>query len=340
MRVWFDITNTPHVHFLLGIRDALEEHNNYEYNYTSRDFSETNKLLKQKIGNDFISIGGHAGKNKINKVVGLIKRFRQVYKSVKDYDISISNGSENAIWLSALKRKKSIAFGDNDTASQWTYAPFVDFAFFPNAINRETLNKQRLTDNKLYLYDGYKEDIYIANYKPDPDFLSTLPFEDYVIVRPENLMANYLRNNNVKSIVPTLLEQLTKAGCNTLYLPRYKQDFEYAQGLKNIYIPPQPVNGLDACYFSQAVLTGAGTLAREAACMSVPAVSFYAGQQLLAVDQQMIKSNMIFYSRDPKKIIQKVLHFSKNAPDFSRSQMVKDEVRVKLEEVINNFQIT
>jgi len=337
MKVWFDITNTPHVHFLLGIRDALEENNTFEYIYTSRDFSETNKLLKQKIGDDFISIGGHAGKNKINKVVGLFKRFWQVSNAVKEYDISISNGSENAIWLSALKRKKTIAFGDNDTASQWTYAPFVDFAFFPNAINRSILNKQRLTDNKLYLYDGYKEDIYIAHYKPDSNFLSTLPFENYVIVRPENLMANYLRNNSVRSIVPALLKQLEKAGCNILYLPRYKQDFEYAQDIKNIYIPPTPINGLDACYFSQAVLTGAGTLAREAACMSVPAVSFYAGQQLLAVDQKMIKNGMIFYSRDPSKILQNVLRSKKEEPDFSRSRIAKEEVREKLEKVIDNF---
>jgi len=339
MKVWFDITNTPHVHFLLGIKEALQENNDFTYIYTTRDFSETNSLLEQKIGNNFVSIGGHAGKNSLNKGVGLLRRFSKISRTVGDYDISISNGSENAIWLSFFKNKKSIAFGDNDTARQWTYAPFVDFAFFPNAISECILNKQWLKDKKLYRYNGFKEDIYIANYRPDPDFSSKLPFENYIIVRPENLMANYLRNSNAQSIVPMLLAGLTTAGFNIFYLPRYPQDYHYAKGIKNIYIPDEPVNGLDACFYSQAVITGAGTLAREAACMNVPAVSFYAGKRLLAVDRKMIKMRMVFHSRDPQQIVKEVLRSSKNQPDFSRSITVKDEVSAKLVEVINNFQL-
>lgn len=336
-KIWFDITNTPHVHFLLGVKDILDDIDQYSYTYTSREFSETNKLLHQKIGDNFTSIGKHYGKKNINKVRGLISRFLDVSKSVGEYDISISNGSENAIWLSFLKRKKSIAFGDNDTARQWTYGRFVSFAFFPNAIPKSVLTKQGIPDRKLYLYDGYKEDIYLSGFKPDQNFLSKLPFQEYVIVRPENLMANYIRNNEVRSIVPDLLKMLSGSGVNILYLPRYKVDFEYAKGIKGIYIPDEPINGLDACFYANAVLTGAGTLAREAACMSVPAYSFYAGKQLLAVDQQMIKKEMVMYSRDPDQIVQSVIRKNKNEPEFSRSKIVRDEVQEKLKEVLSKF---
>lgn len=335
--IWFDITNTPHVHFLLGVKETLQELEEFNFKYTSRDFSETNKLLRQKIGDKFKTIGKHYGKRKFNKIRGLLYRFAQISKSVGNYDISISNGSESAIWLSYLKGKKSIAFGDNDTARQWTYGRLVNFAFFPDAIDKSILTKQGLSKKRLYLYHGYKEDIYLAGFKPDTEFSNKLPFNEYVIVRPENLMANYIRNDNVNSITPALLKLLSEVGINILFLPRYASDHEYARGIKNIYIPKETINGLDACYNATAVLTGAGTIAREAACMNVPAFSFYAGSQLLAVDQQMIKNNMIHFSRNPNEIADWVKKLNKQQPDFSRSIEVRNEVRDKLAEVLKKF---
>lgn len=336
-KIWFDITNTPHVHFLLGIKNTLEEIDEFEYVFTSREFSETNKLLRQKIGNNFTTIGKHYGKRKINKMLGLASRFLQISKAVGGFDISISNGSESAIWLAFFKGKKSIAFGDNDTARQWTYGKFVSFAFFPDAIEKSILTKQGISERRLYQYHGYKEDLYLADFKPDPNFMSKLPFTDYVIVRPENLMANYINNDEVKSITPELLKLLSSAGMNILYLPRYEIDFKYAEKIKNLYIPKEPLDGLNASYYAQSVLTGAGTLAREAACMNVPAYSFYAGKQLLAVDRQMIQEKRIYFSRDPMEISNKVIMTKKSLPDFSRSKSVKEEVKLKLEEVIQSF---
>lgn len=335
MKVWFDITNTPQVHFLLGIKYLLEKEHSFVF--SAREFSETAKLLSQNIDDPFVTIGSHYGKSYIKKVLGLFLRFQKVYQQKIDFDISISNGSENAIWTAKLRGKKSIAFGDNDTARQWTYGHFVDFAFFPNAIDRKLLNKQGLNDNKLYLYDGYKEDIYIANYTPDPSFVDQLPFDNYVVVRPENIMANYIRNGEVHSIAPALLKDLNKSGVNILYLPRYDFDKDYAKGLKNIFIPDNPINGLDAAYYSDAVLTGAGTFAREAACLGIPSVSFFAGKTLLAVDQKMIKEKQMFFSRDAQEITKYTMSARKTSADLNRTKGVQEEVSTKLKEVIKSF---
>jgi len=43
MKIWFDITNTPQVHFLLGIKSMLEGNNSFIF--STREFSETTKLL-------------------------------------------------------------------------------------------------------------------------------------------------------------------------------------------------------------------------------------------------------------------------------------------------------
>ncbi len=335
MKIWFDITNTPQVHFLLGIKSILE--NEHQFVFSAREFSETSKLLSQKLNDPFVTIGSHYGKSYIKKIFGLFYRFQKVYQQRIDFDVSISNGSENAIWTAKLRGKKSIAFGDNDTARQWTYGHFVDFSFFPDAINRTLLNKQGLKNNRLYLYHGYKEDIYLSYYKPDSSFLSKIPFTNYVVVRPENIMANYIRNDSANTITPELLKLLSNRGFNILYLPRYDFDKDYAKGIKNIYIPDQPLNGLDAAFFSNAVLTGAGTFAREAACLGVPSVSFFAGNTLLAVDKQMIKQGKMFFSRKPEDIIDFTIKSNKEEPELKRSIQVRDEVATKLKDVLSSF---
>lgn len=333
-KIWLDITNTPHVHFLLSIYEALCRKEYFHCTITARDFSETVKLLEQKKTYPFQIIGGHHGKNYLKKVGGLIHRFHQILSFDVDYDISISCGSESAIWNSFLKRKKSIAFGDNDLARQWTYGYLVDYAFFPDAISPRVLHSQGLKARKLFQYSGYKEDLYLADFHPDHEFLNTLPFKEYIIVRPENVMANYIRNSNAKTITPTLLKLLSDKGYNILYLPRYEIDRKYADGLNNIFMPDTAINGLNACYFSNGVLTGAGTFAREAACLGVPSFSFFAGSDLMAVDKKLIQDKKLFFSRDATELVEKLTNSIKHAPDLTRAKNVRDSVIDVLYEVI------
>ena len=335
MIIWYDITNTPQVHFLLAIDRIIQElSSDIQTEYTAREFSETSKMLSTYLGeNRFLTIGKHHGKSYTKKVLGVISRFHDISRLKFNYDVSISCGSESAIWAAFLKGKQTIAFGDNDQARQWTYSPFVNHAFFPNAIPKQVLSRQGL-NKKLYQYNGYKEDIYLSYYHPNTTFLDSLPFDHYVVVRPENVRANYIRMGNVESITPILLRELERKGYNVLYLPRYDIDRSYASGINNIFVPDQPINGLDACYYSDAVLTGAGTFAREAACLGVPAFSFYSGKNLLAVDQSLIHQGKMFYSRDARELVSAVLGSKKNEPDLARCQNVKEEIASRLKDIL------
>jgi uncharacterized protein len=158
-----------------------------------------------------------------------------------------------------------------------------------------------------------------------------LPFRNYVVVRPENIQANYADGSSV-SIVPQLLKQLTKLNKNILFLPRYRHDRDYALGFEHVFIPEAAVNGLDACYYSEAVFTGAGTMAREAACLGIPAFSFYTGKELLTVDQEMINQGWLYFSRNPEILIEKFLHTKKRKPNLSRPRQVKKQILSSLDE--------
>ncbi|MDX9929681.1 MAG: DUF354 domain-containing protein [Bacteroidales bacterium] len=335
-RVWFDITNTPQVHFLLAIQKILATRYD-SFVYSTRDFSETLGLLRKTVDEEDITIvNSQYRKGIAGKGLSLLSRFNSIRRLGLAYDLSISCGSESAVWTTWMKRRKSIAFGDNDTARQWTYGPFVDYAFFPDAIDRPLLERQGLR-GRLWQYPGLKEDIYISYFEPDRYFMDCIPFGNYIVVRPENLHANYLRNGKASSLVPGLLRRLTKAGYKIVYLPRHEEDRALVEGFDNVFIPGEPLNGLDLCYNADAVLTGAGTLAREAACLGVPAISFYAGSSLLAVDRKLIAEGRMSHSRDAGSIVDTLRRSSRQERPLARSAEVRDALAEKLLEVITLF---
>jgi predicted glycosyltransferase len=96
---------------------------------------------------------------------------------------------------------------------------------------------------------------------------------------------------------------------------------------------------LDAVYFSKGVLTGAGTFAREAAALGVPAVSCFAGSKLLSVDVSLINEKRLFYTRDPQSAVDYILNCPKpeGLPDLTRLKKVKKELIEKLSEVMSQL---
>ena len=79
LKIWIDITNTPHVNVLLPIIKDLEK--KHELIITARDFSETLPLLEKNNINPII-LGSYKGKSRIKKVMGLISRINQMRKKV------------------------------------------------------------------------------------------------------------------------------------------------------------------------------------------------------------------------------------------------------------------
>lgn len=328
--IWFDFSNPPHVNLFKPLLTHFSQQGVDTFS-TAREFVETIGLLdKYKI--PFNTFGKHGGGNRLKKAYNLVYRNLRLLSQVPEFDLSISSSFE-APQVSWLKSRKSVVFDDNEIAPNWLYAKFVTKVFYPHVIPKEGWNRVGIKDHKLQPYNGFKEDIYIADYIPDTNFLSHLPFDNYVVVRPENILAAYVPKGR-KSIVPELLNQFLKKGMNILYLPRYDFDKEYAPQNDKIFIPEKPLNGLDVCYYSDAVLTGAGTFAREAACLGVPSVSFFAGDQLLTVDQKMIENKKMFFTRSADEIVSHVLKSTKNQVDLTSSKKVKKEVIQLLTELL------
>lgn len=328
-KLWFDFTNPPHVNFFLPIIRYFKN-KGVEVNLTAREFVETTKLL-QLNDLDYSVYGKHGGRGKFAKIGALLSRELQLLRHVSNFDYSLSSNYEAPL-ASWIKRKPSFVFDDNDISPNWLYAHFAKFVISPSYIDKDEMFKMGIKRDQLLTYNGFKENVYIADYKPTPDFLDQLPFRNFVTVRPENIQASYVPMGRT-SIVPVLIDSLIAKGYNVLYLPRYESDKAYVRITDNLFIPNRPLSGLDVCYYSNAILTGAGTFSREAAVMGTPAVSFFAGDRFLGVDKVMFSRNMVYYSRNVNDIV----NFVDNSQKKEFNRQVSISVQSELFDILDRI---
>lgn len=321
MRIWIDITNTPHVNVLMPIIRHLER--DHELIFTARDFSETLPLLK-KNGITPIVYGNYKGKSRVKKMMGLLGRMWTMLFKLPKFDLALSLGGNYTSAIAFLRGKKSIVFSDNDISFKFFSFAMGSYFIFPYYFKYQKVQKKyRIKDSQIKTFNGFKEDIYIAEFDPDPAFLDQLPFRDFITIRPENLKASYVPKDST-TIVPQLFEVFKDK--NILFLPRYEEEKKYAEGYSNVWYPNGPLSGLDVCYYTQAMLTGAGTFAREAALLGVPAVSFFPSPVFLSVDEAMQELGIEFKSRDPEAIRKYVDTAARKEASTERSKTVQQEV--------------
>jgi predicted glycosyltransferase len=322
VKIWIDMVNIPHVHFFHPIIRNLSQ---YDYVLTYRARGETYELAKlldlpgKNIGTD--------SRSTFRKVVNIQVRTIRMLAEVRSYDWILSLENAMSILNGVLKRKRSILFLDNDIKYRKIKSIFQryenriknmsDHVVVPRSSLEEFSNY--IDRSKLTGYDGYKEDIYLSEYRPDPDFLRKVPFEDFVVIRPETLGSLYVRKN--RSLVPDLIKILRKENYNIIYLPREPEDYEFGR-VEGVHMPEKVLNGLDLCHYSKAVLTGSGTMAREGAIMGRCSVSFYPGGDLLSVDRDLIDRGLMFHSLDPSEIVDHITRSTDSKMEESRERSI------------------
>jgi len=126
-----------------------------------------------------------------------------------------------------------------------------------------------------------------------------------------------------------VLDRVVDAGMNVVYLPRRPGDRKHAApyATDRVFVPDEPLPGLQLAWHADCTLTGSGTMGREAAAMAKPAVSFFP-HTMLSVDQHLVAEDRVFHSRDPDDIVDYLTGLSKGdvEPDLDRARSVRDEV--------------
>jgi len=302
--LWIDVISPSEALFFNSLTRDLD---GYDVTLTAAESAETTSLLELK-GAKYRKFGSHPTTRGITRQFGVMSRSLECILGAPRFDVSLSFDNFYAILTSVARRRPTISIDDNDKTEKMNLQFSLrnsSFIILPEAFPKSKLTKLGMREDQLLEFPGYKEDIYLADFAPDPLFPGKVPFQHYVVLRPEALFASYVDEN--RSIVPDLAASLVKSGFKVVFLPRDEHEKALLKPSEDVFVPEKALSGLDLCWHADAVLTGSGTLAREAALLGVTAVSFFPGT-MLAVDQDLVSRNKMYHSRDPASIVRHIMN--------------------------------
>lgn len=336
-RIWVDMINPSHPLFFKPVVKFLKKE--HEMIISLRERGETVKLAR-RFNIDGFTLG-RDHENPYRKTISIITRTIGLYLKLQKFDTGISFENPMSVMVSKMRFKPCILMLDNDlkykikgNLIQTVESKLKNTAtkiIVPRACERTFGNK--LDESRIEYFDGYKEDIYVADYEPDPDFMKNIPFEDYYIIRPEALASFYVSGK--QSIVPNIIKRFERDGKNVILLLRDRSERKLLKG-DNVFVPLEPLNGLDLIYHSAGVLTGSGTMAREAAVMGKNAVSFFPESELLSVDQDLIDKGRMIHSRDVN-VISEYFEQGRKESAMEGSKRTRDQLFKLLNELISDL---
>ncbi len=339
-RIWIDLDNTPHVPFFLPIIRALEREGHH-VTVTVRDAFQVRSLADHH-GLVYRSVGRHDGANLLAKVLGTLWRAVQLLPAVvRDRpDVALSHGSRPLEFLSFVLRVPSMRLFDYEHSTEWPLLkPTLGVA--PDAL--DTPEIRRWFAHGLRTYRGLKEDVYASGFRPDGRILQQLGVaaEDVLVtVRPPATAAHY-HNPDAEHLFEEVVNVLGHtARVRMVILPRttspqgdlVRQRWPQWCDERRIIIPSGPLDGLNLVWHSDVVVSGGGTMNREAAALGVPVYSIFRGTQGL-VDQSLVQQGRLVLLETPADVRTKLRiekrHRSPvpSTPDGTALRQILDAVR-------------
>ncbi|HET6219860.1 MAG TPA: DUF354 domain-containing protein, partial [Acidobacteriaceae bacterium] len=278
-KIWIDIDNSPHVPFFKPIMRELENRG-FEIILTARDTYQVCDLLKFHQLSCKV-VGRHYGKNKLLKILGNCLRAAQLtpWAAKARPDLALSHGSRAQILIAAALGIPSIMMHDYEHSTKTGFVE-PNWVLTPEVIPTATMNGTR---GRTLKYPGLKEDVYIPRFRPDPSILPMLgisPGEIVVTLRPPATEAHYHNPEAEKLFVAALELFSANPRVRAVTLPRsanqraeLKKSWATLIESGRMIIPSSPIDGLNLIWFSDLVISGGGTMNREAAALEVPVYS-------------------------------------------------------------------
>lgn len=310
-KIWIDLDNSPHVPFFLPIADELRKRG-YEVILTARDSYQVCDLLKFH-NVSCIVIGKHWGKHRAFKIFGTFLRALQLsmYIRKEKVDLAISHVSRSQLLCSFLLGIQTLTIADYEFIAKLGFQK-SDWLFMPQSIEDATAPKAK---HDVMKYPGLKEDVYVPRFRPDSSLKEQLGISggDLVVtVRPPATEAHYHNPEGEILLDATLRMLVERPDARVILLPRNeRQDKilrkDWRQWIENrkIIIPDKVVDGLNLIWFSDLVISGGGTMNREAAALGVPVYSIFRGQ-IGSVDKYLAASGRLVLVENVEQLNTKV----------------------------------
>ncbi len=300
MRIWIDLANSPHVPFFAALIPEFTRRG-HQIEVTARDYAQTVELAK-KAGLIPVVIGGHGGGKLAGKARNLVGRAAALGKWARGrgFDLAVSHNSYAQIAAASGLGIRSVTLMD------YEHQPANHLAFrlasrviVPRAFPDGALRRYGASRGKVKRYKGTKEDVYLADFVPDPSFTKELrglgvgPDDVLIVVRPPASEALYHRFEN--ELFAAMLDRLGSRGDPKVILLARTEDQrgEYEVPSKpNLILPRAALDGANLIAAADLVISAGGTMNREAAALGVPAATIYAGEWA-AIDEELVREGRL-----------------------------------------------
>jgi len=303
VRVWVDLTNSPHVLVMRPLIDAMRA-DGHEVEVTARDFAQTLDLL-ERFGMAHTAIGRHRGERLASKAAGLASRSGALVRWARGrgFHVALGHGSNDVSVAAALLRIPSATAFDYEWAAvqHSVNCRLARAVVVPDAIPPERLDRYGAR-GKLRRYEGLKEEYYLSGFEPSTEVLEELGLdrgEPLAVVRTPPEVSLYHRFEN--DLFPRVLERLRESA-QTVVLPRTAAQREELARLGGYVVPERAIDAQSLMAHSDIVVSAGGTMNREAAALGVPVFTTFEGRPG-AVDEALITQGRLRRLSNPDEVI-------------------------------------
>jgi predicted glycosyltransferase len=298
VRVWVDLTNSPHVLVMRPLIEAMRA-DGHEVEVTARDFAQTLELC-ERFGIDHTAVGRHRGGRVASKAVGLASRSLALTRWARGrrFDVAMGHGSNDVSVAAKLLRVPSATAFDYEwaTAQHQVNCRLARAVVVPDAIPPERLERYGAR-GKIHAYPGLKEEYYLADFEPDAAVLGELgldPGAPIVVVRTPPEVSLYHRFEN--PLFGKVLDRLR--GTQTVVLPRTPAQ---RAELGDFIVPEHAIDAQSLVAYADLVISAGGTMNREAVALGTPVFTTFEGK-LGAVDEALLREGRLRKLDDPGQI--------------------------------------
>jgi predicted glycosyltransferase len=313
MRVWIDLTNSPHVLVMRPVVELLRA-DGHEVRVTARDFAQTLQLL-DRFAIEHTAIGHHRGERLADKAAGLVSRSVALVRWARGdqglaavhgagrtsgtaraagrFDIALGHGSNDISVAARLLRIPCSTTFDYEWAAVQHHVNcrLAQAVVVPDAIPPERLDRYG-AKGKIHAYEGLKEQYYLADFEPDETVLAELAIDrekPLVVVRtpPEVSLYHRFENDLFADVLARLREAAREEGVQSVVLPRTADQRAQLRGVEGFTVPEQAIDAQSLIAFADLVISAGGTMNREAVALGTPVYTTFEGR-LGAVDERLI----------------------------------------------------
>jgi hypothetical protein len=294
MRVWIDLTNSPHVLVLRPVIDVLRA-DGHEVKVTARDFAQTLQLL-DRFGIEHSAIGRHRGGRLGAKALGLAGRSTALVRWARregPFDLALGHGSNDVSVAARLLRIPSSTTFDYEWAAVQHHVNcrLCQAVVVPDAIPSQRLARYGAS-GKIRAYEGLKEEYYLADFEPDERVLVELGLDSQraiVVVRTPPAVSLYHRfeNDLFADVLTRLREAAQRDGVQSVVLPRTDGQRQQLSDVPGFIVPERAIDAQSLIAYADLVISAGGTMNREAVALGTPVYTTFEGK-LGAVDEQLI----------------------------------------------------